>query len=123
DAIGKTLRNDSQTVTVVGIARNAKYRTLGESPRNFVYVPLSQWFFERTSLIVKTEPRAAVAGTIRKIVAQLDPALPILDQRTMTEQTATSLFPQRVALWVAGSLGGVALLLALLGIYGVIAYN
>jgi ABC-type antimicrobial peptide transport system permease subunit len=49
--------------------------------------------------------------------------VPILDQRSMEEHAALSLFPQRVALWVAASLGGVALLLALLGIYGVIAFN
>ncbi|MEX2154611.1 MAG: FtsX-like permease family protein [Gemmatimonadaceae bacterium] len=60
---------------------------------------------------------------IRRLVAELDPALPILQLKALDEQLATSLFPQRVALWVAGTLGIVALLLALLGIFGVTAFS
>ena len=122
-ALGKTIRNDEILLTVVGVARNAKYRSLGEDARNFVYVPLAQRFFPRTTLFVRTTPGVAVAAPIRRIVAELEPALPILDQRSLVEHAATSLFPQRIALWVAGSLGVVALLLALLGIYGVTAYG
>ncbi len=123
DAIGKVLRNGNIMLTVVGVARNAKYRSLGEDPRNFVYVPLAQRYFTRTTLMVRTAPDAAVASPIRQLVAELEPALPILDQRSLVEQAAMSLFPQRIALWVAGALGIVALLLALLGIYGVTAYG
>jgi len=72
---------------------------------------------------VKTAGTTALAAPIRRIVADVDPALPILRQQTMNEQTVTSLFPQRVALYVSGSLGVVALLLALLGIYGVTAFT
>jgi predicted permease len=123
DPIGKIVRNGDILLTVVGIARNAKYRSLGEDPRNFVYVPLAQRYFTRTTLFVRTASDVSVASPIRRIVAELEPALPILDQRTLVEQTAMSLFPQRIALWIAGSLGVVALLLALLGIYGVTAYG
>jgi putative ABC transport system permease protein len=123
DPLGKVLRNGDILLTVVGIARNAKYRSLGEDPRNFVYVPLAQRYMTRMTLLARTTSDAAVATPIRQLVADLEPALPILDQRSMLEQAATSLFPQRIALWVAGSLGVVALLLALLGIYGVTAYG
>ena len=123
DAIGKVLRNGNIMLTVVGVARNAKYRTLGEEPRNFVYVPFAQRYFTRTTLMVRTSPDAAVAAPIRHLVAELEPALPVLDQRSLVEQAAMSLFPQRIALFVAGALGIVALLLALLGIYGVTAYG
>ena len=123
EAIGRTFRNGDRTVTVVGIARDAKYRTLGEDPRNFVYVPLAQRYLPRMSLLVRTAKEASVGSAVRRTLAELDKGLPILDQRTLEEQTATSLFPQRVALWVAGSLGAVALLLALLGIYGVTAMS
>ena len=123
DAIGKTFRNEHRTLTVVGIARNAKYRTLGEEPRNFVYVPLAQRYFTRMTLIVRSLPDAPVAAPVRRLVADLDPALPILNERSLEEQAALALFPQRIALWTAGSLGTVALLLALLGIYGVTAYG
>ena len=123
DPIGRTMRNGNRTLTVVGVARDAKYRTLGEDPRNFIYVPLAQRWFDRLTLMVKTEPGAQPMAAIRRMVADLDPALPILQQGSLEEQIRTSLFPQRVALWVAGSLGTVALLLALLGIYGVTAYS
>ena len=123
DPIGRTMRNGSRTLTVVGVARDAKYRTLGEDPRNFIYVPLAQRWFERLTLMVKTEPGAEPTAAIRKLVADLDPALPILRQGSLEEQIGTSLFPQRLALWVAGTLGTVALLLALLGIYGVTAFS
>ena len=123
DPVGRAFRNEERTVTVVGVARDAKYRTLGETPRNFVYVPLAQRYFTRTTLLVRTMPGAEVAAPIRRLVAGLDQALPILDQRSLEDFTATSLFPQRLALRVAGALGGVALLLAVLGIYGVTAYG
>ena len=123
DAVGKTFRNDGRTVTVIGIARDAKYRSLGEAPRGFVYVPLSQRLHNQLSLMARTRPGVSVAGPIRRIVAELEPGLPILNEETMAEHSQIALFPQRVALWVAGSLGAVALLLAVLGIYGVTAYG
>jgi putative ABC transport system permease protein len=57
------------------------------------------------------------------MVAEIDRNLPILDLASLAEAIAPSLFPQRVAMWVAGSLGSVALLLALLGIYGVVSFS
>jgi ABC-type antimicrobial peptide transport system permease subunit len=60
---------------------------------------------------------------VRRIVAGVDPALPILRQEALSDQMAVALLPQRLALLVSGGLGLVALLLALLGIYGVTAYG
>ncbi|HSK18917.1 MAG TPA: ABC transporter permease [Longimicrobiales bacterium] len=123
DAVGQTFTNGERIVTVIGIARDAKYRTLGEPARGFIYVPLAQRYFAEMSLLVRGEPGAALAAPIRNVVADLDPALPILVSETMEEHTAIGLFPQRIALVVAASLGLVALLLSVLGIYGVTAYG
>jgi predicted permease len=123
EAIGRTMSNAGRVLTVVGIAKTAKYRSLGEAPRNYIYVPFSQRYMGQTHLLVKTSGTTAVVAPIRRIVADVDPALPILRQQTMEAQTAMSLFPQRIALYVSGSLGAVALLLALLGIYGVTAFS
>ena len=123
DALGKRFETGGKSVTVVGIAKDGKYRFLGEEPRNFLYVPLAQWYMPRMSLVVKTAPGVDVSQSIRRMVADVDRSLPIIDSQKLEEFTAVSLLPQRVALDAAGSLGGVALLLALLGVYGVTAYS
>jgi predicted permease len=123
DPIGKTFRNAEFTVTVIGVARTAKYRTLGEALRGFIYVPYSQRFEGRTSLMVRTTSGQPMTLPLRRLIAELDPALPILSSQSMEAHVAIGLFPQRIAIWVAGLLGGVALLLALIGIYGVTAYG
>lgn len=129
DPVGRTVINEgrtpaeSRTLTVIGVARNAKYRSLGESQRNFIYVPLSQRYFARANVLIKMSPGAEAPGAVvRRIVAGVDPALPILRQEALSDQMAVALLPQRLALLVSGGLGLVALLLALLGIYGVTAY-
>jgi hypothetical protein len=126
DAVGRTLTTDDRVVTIIGVARNGKYRSLGEPQRNFIYVPFAQRYMGRTSLLVKTTTASAVtsvASPIRRLVQEVDARLPVLRQQTMEEQTVASLFPQRVALYVSAGLGTVALLLALLGIYGVTAFS
>jgi predicted permease len=130
DPVGRTLINQGQTpsesriLTVIGVVRNAKYRFLGEAQRNFIYVPLSQRYFARANVLVKMAPGVALPdGAVRRIVAGVDPALPILRQEVLGDQMAVALLPQRLALIVSGGLGFVALLLALLGIYGVTAYG
>jgi predicted permease len=123
DAVGRSFTNEGRSVTVIGVARNAKYRSVVEAQRNFVYVPLAQRFLGRANVLIKMSPGVvAPAAVVRGIVSGVNPALPVLRQGALTEQTATALFPQRIALLVAGGLGVVALLLVLLGIYGVTAY-
>ena len=121
EAVGKSFRNDGRVVTVIGIARDAKYREIGEVGEGFIYVPLAQRYNPSMSLFVRST--APMFVPVRRLVAELDPALPILDSQSMEDHAAVGLFPQRVAVWVAASLGGVALLLALIGIYGVTAYG
>jgi predicted permease len=123
DAVGKSFRNGERTITVIGIARNARYRELGETHEGFIYVPLAQRYSPTMSLFVRSAPGVPMTLPIRRLVSELDPSLPILNSRTMEEQAAVGLFPQRMALWVAATLGAVALLLALIGIYGVTAYG
>jgi len=123
EAIGKSFRNEDRTVTVIGVARDANYRSLGESPRGFIYVPLAQRYIGNLSLIARSASGSSMTLPVRRLVAGLDPSIPILSSQSMQEHAAMGLFPQRIAVWVAGSLGAVALLLALIGIYGVTAFG
>ena len=127
DPIGKTLVQDAgpddlRTLTVVGVARDAKYRTLGEEPRLFIYVPLQQQYLPRTTIIARSTHGQRLAGELRALLASMNPNLPIVSSQTLEDSAALGLLPQRIAASISGSLGIVGLLLAAIGIYGVTAY-
>jgi predicted permease len=108
---------------VVGVERNLKYRSLGEAPRPFIYVPLAQRYHEQVTLVVKRAGGPSVIPAVRAIVKQLNPNLPVVEAQALSTYVGIGLLPQRLALSVAGSLGVVGLLLAGVGIYGVTAYT
>ncbi|HEV2666265.1 MAG TPA: ABC transporter permease, partial [Blastocatellia bacterium] len=124
--VGKHLSRggpDGQRYEVVGVVKNGKYWTLGEDPRPFVYFPLTREYGSDLTLVVNTsvEPQSMI-NTIRREVGRLDANLPLYDVKTMSEHMRLSLFPLRAGAWVAGGFALLALLLAGLGVYGVMAY-
>jgi predicted permease len=131
DALGKTLLQETgrpdapdavRTLTVVGVARDSKYRNLGEDPRPFVYVPIQQQYMSRTVIAARSAHGQRLAGELRALVASMNPNLPIVQALTFDAYSQLGLLPQRIAASVAGSLGLVGVLLAAIGIYGVTAY-
>jgi macrolide transport system ATP-binding/permease protein len=127
NAIGKRFSWGSAEgpfVEIVGIVADGKYFSLAEDPRPVVFSPLAQSYSSNASLVVRTngDPTALI-GTIRREVRELDPNLPLFDVKTLTEHASISLFPMRVGAAVAGGFGLVALALAALGVFGVIAYS
>src|SRR5262245_31430954 len=124
--IGKHLSRggpDGQRFEIVGVVKNGKYWTLGEDPRPFVYFPLTREYGSDLTLVVNTsvEPQSMI-NTIRREVERLDANLPLYDVKTMSDHLRLSLFPLRAGAWVAGGFALLALLLAGLGVYGVMAY-
>jgi ABC-type antimicrobial peptide transport system permease subunit len=83
---------------------------------------MAQQFIPRTTILARATHGQRLAGDIRRLLASMNPNLPIVASQTFDDYAALGLVPQRVAASVAGSLGGVGLLLAALGIYGVTAY-
>jgi predicted permease len=112
------------TVEVVGVAADTKYRTLFERPRLYMYVPYAQNFSAAMRLHVRAsgDPetlRAAVAHEVQT----LDRNLPLSGVKTLREQLNSSLTQQRVAATLVAVFGLLALALAAVGLYGLLAYT
>jgi macrolide transport system ATP-binding/permease protein len=110
-------------IRVVGVVRDSKYRSLGEMPTLFLYLPLAQHYEPYMTLLVRTgySPMGALPS-VRRVVHSLDPRLPISDLATMSEHVELSLGEQRMMLTLASVFGLLALILAVVGIYGAISY-
>jgi len=126
DPIGRRIqmRNEkAPAMEVVGVAHDGKYRTLGEDPRPFLFVPLLQDYDGSATLIVRTgDSPATVAAALPGRLATLEARVPVFDVKTMDEHLRFALLPARLAASVLGLFGIVALLLAGLGLYGVMSY-
>lgn len=111
------------SMVVVGVARDGKY--LARRGSDAVHLPARQ-----SPLRTRDDrprptggsPTALVPG-IRQAVAALDPGLPVYDVRTLEQHVGLSLFPVRAVAWLLGAMGGLALLLAAIGLYGALAYT
>jgi len=123
-AIGRTFRFRDTLTTIVGIARDAKYATLDESTPSFVYVPLAQVWQPTQALLVRTAGDPGSFGpAIQQAALSIDPLLPRPRITTLRQATSIVLLPQRTAAIVTGILGAVGLLLAAVGLYGIMAFS
>jgi predicted permease len=124
DPIGKRISRNGENgpwIEVVGLARDGKYVSITESPRPFVYYPQLQ-MPDGVIMHVRTtgDPRGLLTAA-RREVAVAAPNWMIERPRTLEEDIGASLLPQRIAAGLLGAFGVVALLLAAVGLYGVVA--
>jgi macrolide transport system ATP-binding/permease protein len=128
EAVGKRIRLDGRTgpvVEIVGVAQTIKYRETGEKPIDFVYLPFAQHPIPRMVLMLRSsgDPLELVKP-VKDVVRTLDPNLPISEMRTYEELVRYSTVEgPRIAIELVGTMGVVALLLAVAGLYGLVAYN
>jgi predicted permease len=134
DAIGQVLEcgdfrpgrgADNTQLTIVGVAKDTKYRGLGDQPRQFVYVPLAQTPWTSLRIFLKRNDQfaaAPLAPAVRQALRDVDRTLPLIDLAPFRQYADVGLLPQRIAASVAGSLGVVALVLSVIGMYGITAF-
>jgi predicted permease len=122
NAIGGRLRVGERTLEIVGVARDGKYTSISESPRAFMYLPLAQWYRPDAVLHVRTQgdPLPQVAP-LHTVVRALNADVPLFDVRTLADHLEIAVFMQRMVAQLLGAFGGLALVLATVGLYGVVA--
>jgi predicted permease len=124
DPIGHAVYVDDWRVDVVGVARDAKYDEATEDQRAFLYLALSQHsLIDRETIIVRSSPNSTLTGTaLREQIHALDATLPAFDVRSFAEALRDRADKQRGFSALFAAFGVLALALASLGLYGVMAY-
>lgn len=123
-AIGRFLTRGNRRFEVVGIARDGKYRTLTERPTPYMYFALPQSYRSEVGLHVRTatDPGMTI-DAIRRVFHELDPDLPVTETVTMRTHLEEAVFAQRIGATLLSIFGALALTLAAVGLYSVIAYS
>src|SRR6185369_8246961 len=123
--IGKRFRwggAEGDLTEVVGVARDAKYNSYGEDPTAFVYLPLAQHYQSQMIAHVRVASSSVTPTMLRSAVRETDATLPPPAVKPLSEEIALALWPARIGALMLGLFGGVALIIAASGIYGVTSY-
>jgi macrolide transport system ATP-binding/permease protein len=121
--LGKRLQVKGRSMRVVGVAKVAKYRNFQETPKPFFYVPMLQNAIGQNLMIRTLLPPATFASMLVREIHALDPGVSPLEVITMREQVDRMSSAQTVAARLLGIFGGLALLLAAIGLYGVMSFS
>ncbi len=130
DPVGKRLRVSGDTpttsspATIVGVVADLKYTKLDADPEPEVYVPYRQLpLLQSSDVVIRTtrDPRA-VAPDLRRLISEIDRAQPVVEVTTLEQELADSIAPRRFNMMLLAIFAGIAVLLAAVGIYGVMSY-
>lgn len=125
DAVGETFRRGrtAQPTRIVGVVEDYKVDTPGESPKAYLHLPMAEKPLFANYVVRTATPAATMVPTLERELRTLDPDLVFLDTGTFTELADVRMLPIRVGAWLIGVFGVLALLLAAVGLYGVIAFS
>jgi predicted permease len=126
DVLGQRVRLDQREVEIIGVVADTKYMSQREELKPLLYTPwqqevavIGEMYF---SLRTIGEP-TALAATVRQVVRELDSNLPVTEVGTQTARLQATLGQERLCAWLLSFFGGSALLLAAIGLSGVLAYS
>jgi predicted permease len=123
DGLGRTIRSDDGELRVVGVVATARIRTLGEAPRPFIYQPISQRFSRYITLVARTDGNPDhLLPDVFSTLRDLSRDIVFIETKTMERHLSTMLFPARLGALAVGAAASLALLLAIIGLYGVVSY-
>jgi predicted permease len=108
--------------TIIGVVKDTHYNGVRDQPRPVLYMPLFQSDNTDVSFEMRYRSGTGLTDEVRCEVASIDPSLPIFRVRTLRAQTEQSLLKERLLATLSAFFGGLALLLACLGLYGLMAY-
>jgi putative ABC transport system permease protein len=124
--LGRKVHGWGQWFTIVGIVKDSKYHRVTESPQPYFYASIRQIFRPEYGLTFHVRTSGSVSEAIaalRRETTAIDPGLTIFDAEPMTEYIAASLFGAKIAASLLSVLSGIGLLMAAMGLYGVMAYS
>ena len=124
--IGRTFKQGDKHITIVGICSDAKYSSLREDPPATYYRPYRQQLEGEQSMTYEISTRmrpAAIVPALRSAIASIDKDVPLLDVRTQQEQIDDTTKEERIFASLTSGFGVLALILACIGIYGIMAYS
>jgi predicted permease len=126
--IGRHIVGDGMSLQIAGLVATAKSRTIAEDPRPSIYLPILNEYTARqtlrgVTLVLKTRDAAGTyAGPMREAIRGVDPALAVFDVRTMESHLTDAMIVQRLTGVLSTVAGGIALVIATIGVYGVISF-
>jgi predicted permease len=125
--IGRRVLGDGKALDIIGIVATANSRSVGESPRPTIYLPLLSEYSARdvlrgVTLAAKVEPTAGAFASLQASIHEVDPSLALFDVRTLESHVDEALILPRMTWVVSAVAGATGLLLATIGVYGVISF-
>lgn len=122
DAIGRQLLYGDQSIEVIGIAKDSKYRTLGEVTSPLIYLPLRQEYAPFATLHARTSDPRATGDLMARELQRLQPGGNVSIE-SMDEAVAVAVLPARIGAAVTGAFAAIAGALAVLGVYGLVSFS